>query len=429
MLQKGSTLTMLVIGRVLQGFSAAAVASVGFAMLYDAFGSESAGGALGWVSAALDAGGFIGPAIGGVLFSASGESAVFYFAYAFIAVDAALGIAVIVSRKPQDDKTGETNEGTTTVLPGKKCPRYVSLIRSSSESVPHINSVASISSDTDVDSIQEAKSGKASTTVPSKSSASILRILRIPRLIVAVSGWLVVGIFETAFDSVLPMFVQDTFNWTTLGAGLIFIPFYMPAIVLSPVTGYVIDRIRNASRILAALGFFMCGPSFILLGLVDNDTIGKEVLLCVLLTLIGIGTAFSGPPLLKEVGVVVEIAEKADPGAFGPSGATAQAYGVHNAAFALGNLLGPVLAGALNAVYGWAVMGWFFGLLSLLTGVVVLCFLEGWIGNMSGGLSTIPKLAEKETIDLSEKKLEMKEQFWFRFSFEEEHEKYTEKSI
>src|SRR3569833_3134262 len=115
--------------------------------------------------------------------------------------------------------------------------------------------------------------------------------------------------------------------------------------------------------------------------------------------MIGIGTAFSGPPLLKEVGVVVEEAEKAAPGSFAPKGATARAYGVHNAAFAIGNLLGPNMAGGLNAVYGWAVMGWVFGIKRLVNGVVTLLFIEGWIGRMKWTFGRIPLKPAK--LDLS----------------------------
>ena len=102
------------------------------------------------------------------------------------------------------------------------------------------------------------------------------------------------------------------------------------------------------------------------------------------------------PPLLKEVGVVVEEAEQAAPGAYGTKGATARAYGVHNAAFAAGNLLGPVMAGAIKAAVSWTAMGWGFGLLSLVAGAAVACSLQGWIGKtgwLSRSKRSIPAVA------------------------------------
>lgn len=391
---------MLVLGRILQGLSAAAVCSVGFAMLYDAFGSAGVGGALGWVSAALDAGGFLGPGLAGGLYEVGGENAVFGFAYGFIAVDAALGLLVIVAdnqppsqdtnldedaseidkRASLDSNSSEGSNGSAELfIPGTVkggcAPDYVPLPKS-----PFVDE------DDDVQSglLSHQKTDGGGNIMNASKVDSFLQLLLLPRLLVAVSGWLVVGIFETAFDSVLPLFVQDLFQWPIVGAGLIFLPFYLPSIILSPLCGYVADRVRNTPRLLAAAGFFLCGPSFILLGCVDDNTTVKQILLCFLLSLIGIGTAFSGPPLLKEVGVVVEGVERdAPPGTFGPRGAAARAYGVHNAAFAVGSLLGPILAGACKAALGWAAMGWFFGLLSLVSGVVVLVYLEGYIGHVS----------------------------------------------
>lgn len=368
LLHLGPSIGLLVLGRILQGFSSGAVSSVGFAILYDAFGDEEVGSAMGWAAAALDAGGFIGPAIAGVLFQAGGERAVFIFAYAFIAFDICLGLAVIVP----------PHKGTKAGSPvqGSRGDEYIASTASLMEKPSRENGCN--------------QHGEA-TAVPTRSKTSFWRLMLHPRLLVAFSGWLAIGIFETAFDSVLPLFVEKTYDWSVLGAGLIFIAFYLPGIIASPICGYLMDRVRHASRVLGAGGFLvLTGPSFLLLGLAEGPAVGNQVLLCVLLTLIGVGTGLSGPPLLKEVGVVVEKAEQAAPGAYGPKGATARAYGVHNAAFAAGNLLGPVMAGAIKASASWTAMGLVFGILSLGAGAVVACSLQGWVGK-TGWQSRLPR--------------------------------------
>lgn len=53
---------------------------------------------------------------------------------------------------------------------------------------------------------------------------------------------------------------------------------------------------------------------------------------------------------------MVEEKEKADPDAFGPGGAYAQAFALFNCAMAAATLFGPVFAGALIEAYGWGVM-------------------------------------------------------------------------
>ncbi|KAK7918116.1 hypothetical protein PG985_009990 [Apiospora marii] len=384
LLHLGNSLGLLVLGRILQGLSSACVSSVGFAILFDAFGTEEAGGAMGWVAASLDAGGFIGPALAGVLFSAGGEAAVFIFAYAFIVFDILLGVLVILDRKQPDpkmplasspasafDSDSDSEDSSTTAV--------ASTVVSDSEDNNNINSSSKTEKSSGSTSSSEDGNALAATTDSRLAGVSFWHLMMNPRLLAAFTGWLVVGSFETAFDSVLPIFVEQTYHWAVLGAGLIFLGFYLPGIIISPICGYIMDRVRNSPRILCTLGLVLAGPSFILLGLAEGPRIGQQALLCVLLSLIGIGTGFSGPPLLKEVGTVVELAERENPGAYGPKGATARAYGVHNAAFAIGNLLGPVLAGAMKAAYGWGVMGWVFGVMSLVMGAVTMCSLEGWV--------------------------------------------------
>ncbi|KAK7937883.1 mfs amine protein [Apiospora aurea] len=398
LLHLGNSLALLVLGRILQGLSSACVSSVGFAILFDAFGTEEAGGAMGWVAASLDAGGFIGPALAGVLFNAGGEMAVFIFAYAFIVFDILLGLLVVLDRKQpaklplassssalsdseSDSEDSSTAVASTDVSDSEDSNNSSKVETSSSEDGSGSGSALSVAK----------PRAMAYTTESRPKGVSFRRLMLNPRLLAAFAGWLVVGSFETAFDSVLPIFVEQMYHWAVLGAGLIFLGFYLPGIIVSPICGYIMDRVRNSPRVLCTLGFALSGPSFILLGLAEGPQIGKQALLCALLSVIGIGTGLSGPPLLKEVGTVVELAERKNPGAYGPKGATARAYGVHNAAFAIGNLLGPVLAGAIKAAFGWALMGWVFGIMSLVMSGVVVCSLEGWIGTA--------KLTRDRTID------------------------------
>jgi hypothetical protein len=81
-------------------------------------------------------------------------------------------------------------------------------------------------------------------------------------------------------------------------------------------------------------GFLFFTPIEVLLRLITHDTIGQKVLLCTLLTLIGVALNFSTPPLMVEITYVVEQKERDNPGLFGKKGAYAQAYGLFNLAWA-----------------------------------------------------------------------------------------------
>lgn len=77
----GRTIALLVLGRALQGLSAAIVWSVGLALLVDTVGRDI-GYAMGYVNIAMSAGLLISPAIGGAVYAAAGYYAVYYVAFA-----------------------------------------------------------------------------------------------------------------------------------------------------------------------------------------------------------------------------------------------------------------------------------------------------------------------------------------------------------
>lgn len=62
-----TTISFLVIARVLQGLSAAVVWTVGLTLVVDTVGREQVGVAMGYVSLAMTVGTVFGPSIGGVL--------------------------------------------------------------------------------------------------------------------------------------------------------------------------------------------------------------------------------------------------------------------------------------------------------------------------------------------------------------------------
>jgi predicted MFS family arabinose efflux permease len=62
-----TTVSALVIARVLQGLSAAVVWTVGMALVVDTVGQDQLGSAMGYVSMAMTVGTVFGPFIGGTV--------------------------------------------------------------------------------------------------------------------------------------------------------------------------------------------------------------------------------------------------------------------------------------------------------------------------------------------------------------------------
>jgi len=90
----GKSIVLLLIGRLLQGLSAAVVWSVGLALLVDSTG-RNVGYAMGYVSIAMSVGFLISPVIGGAVYDSAGYYAVFYPAFAAIALDIILRLLLI----------------------------------------------------------------------------------------------------------------------------------------------------------------------------------------------------------------------------------------------------------------------------------------------------------------------------------------------
>lgn len=68
MLCIGSSLVVLVVGRLLQGISAAVVWVVGLALLVDTVGKDEIAQSMGIVSIAISAAVFLAPVLGGIVY-------------------------------------------------------------------------------------------------------------------------------------------------------------------------------------------------------------------------------------------------------------------------------------------------------------------------------------------------------------------------
>lgn len=204
----------------------------------------------------------------------------------------------------------------------------------------------------------------------------IFTLLTSRRLVIALWGCIVQGSLMTAFDSVVPLFVQRVFHWDSVGAGLIFLALIVPSLA-APLVGWISDR--YGPRWPCVVGFILAIPFWVLLRLITHDSLNQKVLFCTLLALIGLALTLVVPPLMAEITYVVEAKEKQRPGRFGTTGAYAQAYGLFVTAFAAGTLIGPIWAGYVEDAAGWGTMTWSLGLFSLAGAVPCLFWTGGFI--------------------------------------------------
>ena len=148
--------------------------------------------------------------------------------------------------------------------------------------------------------------------------------------------------------------------------------------ICAPVSGYLCDRFGAKGPALA--GFILWGPTMLGMLLMDDPSMSQDVQLryfLVLLTLFGIGSALTFAPIYSEVSASVEEMEENRPGVFGDRGAMILAFGLENAAFGLGAMVGPIYAAVLKERFGFGGMSAVLGLLSLLTCIPISLYTGG----------------------------------------------------
>ncbi|TDZ13087.1 putative MFS-type transporter [Colletotrichum spinosum] len=315
----GTNISLWVVGRLLQGTSAALVWTVGLAFIVDATASENMGKAMGWVGMAMSAGILSSPMLGGLVYSGGGYYAVFAMCFGLIAVDTAMRLVVA------DVKTAavSTDGGVTSSDP-QTAAGAIGLA-------------------------DERLDGRAVDVELRRREANKNRHFSF------CSGARVSSPLSGA-PSTLPLLVSDMFGWDSIGAGLIFLPLVSPSL-LGPLVGVACDR--WGARRLSSLGFLLATPFLVCLRFVDGDSLSQKALLCVLLVGVGIGMAFVLGPLMAEVMWVVEEVMPSS-----TQSSYAQAYGLYNMAFSGGALLGPIIGGLIRDAADWGTVGWTLGLLT-----------------------------------------------------------------
>ncbi|KIW08795.1 uncharacterized protein PV09_00729 [Verruconis gallopava] len=379
MLNLGRSIVVLVLGRILQGVSAAVVWCVGLALVADTVPTDEVGKSMGYVFFAMSVGMIAGPLLGGVVFDKGGYNAVFGMIYALIGVDIAMRFFMIETKDAKKWKEVEdrgksqasVEKGEPNDSEGLEPPQSIS---NNTLDIVEDGEMASTGGRHRVENFEPeilVTGSRIKRRVP-----ALVTLLKSRRLLCALWACLVVATLFSHFDSVLPLFVHETFGWDPTAAGLIFIPLLLPSFA-SPIIGWAVDKF--GPRWITTTGFLLFAPIEVLLRFVTHDTLGQKAVLCVLLALLGLSLDFSTTPLLVEITFVVMQKEKDNPGLFGKGGAYAQAYGLFNFAWACGCLVGPIWAGLVREHAGWGTMTWSIGLLSGLTVVPVFVWTGGSI--------------------------------------------------
>lgn len=352
-------------------------------MLVDNVGKQEVAQYLGWIGLSLSLAILAAPLLGGVVYDRGGFYAVFGMCFALIALDVFLRLFVIEHRvaarwvEARATNTNRHPSSTVDATPAQDQVEKPSSLDSprTSRDIVESPSAADLPSNPAAVTLFRSASRIAKPRVP-----PIFSLLKSHRLLASLYGGTIQAVLLTSFDSTLPLRVQSLWGWSSLGAGLIFLPLAIPAF-FSPVVGWACDRWGPLTRCFAASGFFFGVAPLVCLRFVEYNSLDQKILMCALLALVGWCLTSTLPPIMAEMTHVVDAEEAASPGIFGPKGAYAQAYALFNTAFALGCLIGPIWGGMIEETAGWATMTWTVGLLSGVSAIPVFLWAGGWIGS------------------------------------------------
>ncbi|KKZ67253.1 hypothetical protein EMCG_07058 [[Emmonsia] crescens] len=369
----GRSPSLFIVARAMQGLSGGAVGAVGMALAVDSVPKERIGQAMGYVSLALTWGVLFGPIVGGVMFTKAGYYAAFAVPIGLLCIDIILRLLMIekkVASRLLKESFGAKNrtESCDNASPPGSSSRPQSLGSNSEDTI-----------DEESPLIQRSTNGGSQPT--STKTLIIYHLLKDSRILVNLFATVIQSIVWTAFETTLPLFVMDKFDWTPSGTGVLFLIFSLPCL-FGVVIGKGADR--WGSRTFGTLGFTLAGPPLILLRLVQHNTTGQQVLLGALLVLVGLGITVVQVITMTEISHAVDQLEERDPVMFSGPSAMGQGYALYNMAFAAGQLLGPIIGGFVITSVGWAGMNLALGLICFASAIPMALFCGGTIISQKG---------------------------------------------
>lgn len=287
-------------GRTLQAIGATAAWVVGLATLRNSIDGKHMGKAFGLVLAAHSVGALAGPAVSGVLLDLTSYWMTWLAALLVLAVDIVMRL-FLEDPKPQSVTQNDMTRQQEINVPIGDYEDHANL--DSRTSITH-----------NATTYDEQNEGQAlihrnghdrqygtlaSATMKHDSPEARPSALHFYKLMLtqrrALIG-LLCGVMSTlmvaSFSTTIPIHVRLSFGWSSFETGLLFVALQGPSLVLSPLCGYLRDKV--GTRLPATAGFFILAPLLWLLGAANqqpfpwatNEEHAKRVYVA---TVIGIG--------------------------------------------------------------------------------------------------------------------------------------------
>ncbi len=275
----------LIFSRAIQGLGAAMVMSCSPAIIADTFSEKNRGKALGMIGAVVASGLTVGPAVGGFLLHSFSWRAIFFINIP-IGLFAAITTFILLKGSKTDLKRKESFDYKGAILIGCSLIAFLFVMT-------NFHSWGLLSFKTISISLFSIASFSLLIMVEKKSQYPIINISLFKIRLFTLPLLSAVTIFITLFIVIflMPFYLTLPCGFSTAKAGFfLVIPFFF--MFISPITGAVADK--TGSRFLCTTGMSIVLIALFSLSRLTPDS--STFSIAMRMALIGIGTAFFGPP-------------------------------------------------------------------------------------------------------------------------------------
>lgn len=321
------------IARLVQALASAVMWVIGFSTVADNVKQEHLGKVYGLISVAVAVGTSAGPMLSGILFDFGGYWVAWSSAFVVILIDIVLRLLML--ERPKDK--------------GKRPATADADDLSDPENAPLLQP-------------QPPEVIPVQLRMRERTGLQFyITLFQHRKFVAGAVSYLVFAILTASFDTTLPLHVRDVFGWGSTQTGLLFVALQSPGIPLSPIVGWVKDRLGTRHPI--TIGFLVLTPLVWLLGVPGderfpwaNEGDRGHIIYSVTVALIGVTIcALNGAGTMEATMAVDEIESK-QPGIFGPNGGYSRALSISSMGWTLGSFIGPLLSGVLVEEGGYYAM-------------------------------------------------------------------------
>ncbi|GAA5935477.1 hypothetical protein JCM1841_003906 [Sporobolomyces salmonicolor] len=366
---EAKSFALMVVARILQGFSGTVLWTIGLALLTDSVSEERAGVVIGYAMIGFSVGQAIGPPVGGTLYARYGYRAPFIFSLVLVGVD--LAMRLILIEKHQALAWIRAGVG----IPNFEAPGYVDPMSLPDPTAEPDNTISGkpapipLAGNARLD--EEAVGEAPETAVKEEESKvpshwrGLWYMIKDPRALTSfaltfLNGFILGGLLDTS----MTLHLNNAYGLSSFGAGLVFIGAVAPTFIGSPLSGWVVDK--YGTKWIMFVGVALSVPAYPLLIIH-----GPLALFIFFLVIVGLAISFFLTPVTVDLNLVA---------ADTPGLTTPHVFGAFNLAFSIGSFIGPIIAGqviaAVEIARAWVILA----ILSAALSVATLPFIFLYIG-------------------------------------------------